>query len=283
MALLWHRSVAATIGPAGGTGVRVGTGEDGSRGLDLDFVVTMTDDPEPNQLRLQVWNPSPNTVAKAQDPDAVVRLTVGHRGDDGDGVVRQVFVGEPVPGGVRFAPSGNGDQLLEIEARDGGRAYSLGRLETSFATATTGRQVFDAIAGELGAPLGLVDLDPGLDFPQGIVLLGPARRLLDELVASMGRRWYFRDGALHVVREGDDTGEAAVVFSAEAGNLIGSPAPTDRGIEVRGLLAPTLRPGKVFRVESKEYSGFYVCTDLRFQGSSYRGRFDVVAKGVPRG
>lgn len=284
MAVLWRRSVSATIGPAGGDGVRVGTAQDGSPGLDLDFLVTMTDNPEPNQLRLQVWNPSPSTVTLAQDPDAVVRLTVGHFGDDGDGVIRQVFEGNPVPGGVRFDQSGaRGDTVLEIEARDGGRRYSLGRLSTSFATTTTARQVFEEIAGALDLPLGQVDLEDAQDFPAPLVLVGPARRLLDELVEGMGRRWFVRDGALHVLGLEADTGETAVVFSSEAGNLIGSPIPTDRGIEVRGLLAPTLRPGKLFKVSSRDYSGLYRCTDLQFKGSSYQGPFDVVAKGVPKG
>jgi len=276
--------VSATIGPEGGIGVRVGTGEDGEPGLDIDFVVSMNDDPEPDQLHLRIWNPSASTVAAAQAAGAVVTLSVGHLGDDGDGVVRRVFVGNPVRGGVRFdRSSGSGDRLLEIEARDGGSRYSLGRLSVSFATATTAQQVFDAISADLGLPLGTVDLDGDLDFPHGVVLVGAARKVLDDLVGGMGRAWSVRDGALYVLPVGADTGEEAVVFSTADGNLLGAPVPTDEGIEVRGLLAPTLRPRKIFKVESPDVNGFYRCTDLQFVGSSYAGRFDVVAKGVPKG
>lgn len=283
MSTLWRRSVSLTVGPAGGEGSRVGTAPDGSQGLDIDFVVEMTDAPEPNKARIVVWNPPAGLVTQARDADAVVRLTVGHLGDDGDGLVRQVFVGNPVRGGVRFdRATGSGDRTLEIEARDGGHRYSMGRISTSFATLSTARQVFSAISQALDLPLGQVDLDDAQDYPAPLALVGPARVVLDDLVAGMDRVWFIRDGALHVVQRSQDTGEQAIVFSAAAGNLIGSPMPTDKGVEVRALLAPTLRPRKLFQLASADFAGLYRCTDVRFQGSSYGGPFEVVAKGVPK-
>jgi len=280
--LLWERIVWATIGQPGEEGVRVGTSAAGDRGLDIDFAVEHTDASEPNKARITIWNPAPRTVAEAQDPEAEIRLMVGHAGG-GDGVARQIFKGNPTRGGVRYdRQAGGASRALVIEARDGGRAYSTGRVSRSYATATTPRQVFDDLAAEVGLSLGSVDLGEASEFPGGLALAGTVRRHLDELAASLGRRWFVRDGALYVVAEGEPTGAGVTLFSSTEGNLVGSPVPTDKGIEVRALIAPTLRPGKLFRVESADYSGVYRCTDLSFEGSSYGGPFYVVARGRPR-
>lgn len=281
MSSLWGRVVRATLGPPTGERVRVGTGANGQPGLDIDAQIEMNDRPEPNKARIKLWNVSADTVAKMKEDDAQIRLDVGHYGRRGEGVVRQVFVGDPTPGGVTFNPREGTSSLLEIEARDGGRAYARARLNLSFDTRSTGRQVFDAIAADLGLPLGRVDIDEGFEFADGVVLQGPARRELNDLVRGMDRRWFIRDGALHVVGKDDPTDEGPISFSVEAGNLIGSPKPTDKGIEITALLAPSLRPRRLFRVKSAEFDGFYRCTDLRFDLSSYGGAFYVVARGVP--
>ncbi|MFA9271870.1 MAG: hypothetical protein ACEQSX_14160, partial [Baekduiaceae bacterium] len=86
------------------------------------------------------------------------------------------------------------------------------------------------------------------------------------------------------VGAGEDTGETAVVFSAAAGNLIGSPTPKDGGkLEVKALLAPSIRPGKMFSVESADYSGRYVADDVEFNGDSgWETPFYVTATGTAR-
>ena len=67
------------------------------------------------------------------------------------------------------------------------------------------------------------------------------------------------------------------------GNLIGSPVPKSGGkLEVTALLAPTIRPGKVFGVESEDYSGLYTAEDVSFKGDTHGQSWYVVAVGVAR-
>lgn len=269
---LFGRQVVVQLGSVGGTAREY-------TGLRVQFGVSMTDSSEPNTAKLQVYNLAAASVAAMQASDAVVRLLVGYASQ---GVPRLLFQGNPIAGGVKLEQAGP-DRVLSIEAQDGGREYTTTHVSESFATATTSGQMFATLADRLGWSLGNVDAVVGdVSFPHGLVLRGRAADLLDRVAAMSGARWQCRDGTLQVWPIGGSTGEAAVVFSADAGNLVGSPTVTDDGVEITGLLAPTLRPGKPFRVQSADVSGDYVATSVEFKGDSgFATDFYVVAKGTP--
>lgn len=266
---IFGRQVALIIGQEGGEGKSFS-------GFRVSFDVKSSTSSTPNKAVIEAYNLNAATLAMVQAPRAVVEVWAGYD------VPRLIFRGNPTKDGVRREWRGR-DSVLHIEAQDGGRAYKEARVNVAFSTPTTLEQVFDAVAAQLGLPLGTVRVPSGVTFPQGITLAGPAREVLDRLAASNVSEWYIRDGALQFLGAGDNTGEQAIVFSAEAGNLVGSPSPKDKGIEVTGLLAPSLRPGKVFKVESRDYTGFYTATDVTFRGDSgWEKPFYVVATGIPR-
>ncbi len=272
---LFGRSVVVDVGPEGGPGRRL-------EGLDVDFRVAMSRSSGPNEATIRIFNPAPGTVDALQGAAAVVRLQVGY--DDENEATRTIFLGTPNRKGGIELDNGPPDRILTISAKDGGRAFDLARLNVAFATSTSARQVFDEIADALGLAEGEIDLDADVEFPRGVSLIGPAKHRLDEFASSMGREWFVRDQALYVVEPGAETGEAGVVFSAEAGNLIGSPKPVEEGLEITGLIAPSLRPGKSYRVESAGYVGDYIADEVLFEGSSgFAGAFYVRVTGRPRG
>lgn len=270
---VFGRRVVLQLGTSGSTGREI-------TDLRVGFRVEMTDDSTPNQARIEVYNVGDWALAAMQASDAVVRLLVGY--DSDGGVPRLIFQGNPVRGGVKWRRAGP-DTVLTVEAQDGGREYSSTHIAESFSTATTSAQLFAALAERLGLPLGYVDGVVGsVSFPHGLALTGRVAEQLDRVAALSSARWGIRDGTLQVWPVGGSTGEAAVVFSAATGNLIGSPVPTDDGVEITGLLAPTLRPGKPFRVVSEQLTGDYVATDVEFKGDAGWGtEFYVVASGTP--
>lgn len=273
MALLFGRRVVVQLGTANSTGKEF-------RDLRVRFSVKMTDSSDPNSAKIEVYNLSASTVSAMQADDAVVRLLAGY--DSEGGAERLLFQGNPIDGGVRLERQGV-DTILTVEAQDGGREYTTSHVSESYSTGTTSSQVFSALAAQLGVPLGNVDAVVGdISFPSGLVLQGRVADQLDRVAAMSGARWQIRDGTLQVWAVGSTTGESAVVFSSETGNLIGSPTVTDEGVEVTGLLAPTLRPGKPFRVASRDVEGDYVCTSCEFKGDSgWVTDFYVVARGAP--
>jgi hypothetical protein len=267
-----------------GRKVRLEFGTPGTTGkafddLRIGFRVDMSRESTPNKARIVAYNFNADSVALLQKPDAVIRLLVGYD------VPRLIFEGNPIKHGVRQTHDGP-DRILAIEAQDGGRAYQHARVDVSYAAQTSYRKVFDAVALATGLPLGTVQVPDGT-FAQGLVLAGTARGALDTLAAATGCHWFIRDGVLHFLDADGDTGETAPVFSAKTGNLIGSPVPTDDGLEVRALLDPSVRPGRKFKVEAREHTGVYVARDVTFEGDNgYETPFYVTTTGkayVPGG
>ncbi len=267
---LFGRQVVLSIGPDGGVGREF-------RGFRVRFKVEMNRSSTPNTAVIEAFNLAPASIALAQEPTSVVELRVGYD------VPLLIFRGNPVKDGVRLDRQGT-DTVLRIEAQDGGRAYTTSRISVSYSTNTTAQEVFDAVALQMGLPQGTIRVPAAATFPRGITLNGPAREVLDRLSRSLACEWFVRDGVLQFIAAGEDTGESAVVFSASAGNLIGSPTPKDDGkIEVKALLAPSLRPGKVFSVETADYTGLYVADDVSFTGDSgWETPFYVTATGKAR-
>lgn len=266
---LFGRQVILQLGTEGGTGKSF-------EGFRVTFDVKMSKSSTPNSAVIEAYNLNPASIALAQDPAAVVRLFVGYD------VPRQIFQGNPITNGVRLDRRGP-DRVLRLELQDGGRAWQDARVSISYSTSTTLRQVYDAISAQLALPAGTVRIAEDFTFPQGITLSGPVREVLDRLATSTSAEWFIRDGAIQWIGSGEDTGEQAVVFSAAAGNLVGSPVPKDNGVEVTALLAPSLRPGKVFSLESEDYNGLYVAGDVGFKGDSGWDRpFYVTTSGTPR-
>lgn len=266
------RQVILEFGRPGATGKRF---ED----LAVSFRVTMTSSSAPHDAVIEARNLSADSVALLQRDDVVIRLLVGY--DE----PRLIFQGSPIKDGVEERLEGP-TRVLRIQAQDGGREYRRTELNISYLTATTSGQVFDLVASELGLPRGAITLTRDIDYPQGVVLQGPARDVLDDLAEASNARWFITDGKLQVVPRDGAISERAVVFSAgapgQAGNLIGSPARKDGGVEVTGLIAPSLRPGKPFRVRSEFITGDYVATRVEFRGGLRDTDFYVVAQGRPR-
>jgi hypothetical protein len=242
--------------------------------LRVAFRVEMSRESVPNKARIVVWNLAPDSIATLQRPGAVVQLLVGYD------IPRLIFQGNPVKNGVRLERQGP-DRTLTIEAQDGGAAYQSARVNLTFAPQTTSAQVFAALVAALGLPTGVVVVPPVV-FPSGLTIAGTARDALDTLARATASHWYVRDGVLFYLPADAATPEAAVAFSAAAGTLIGSPTPSDKGLEVKGLLDPAVRPGRPFVVESAQFRGLYIARDVVFEGDSgYDLPFYVTATGRP--
>lgn len=244
---LFGRKVILEIGEPGGEARRWDH-------LRISGRVEKTPGRGPNTCVLEVYNPSAVTVALAQARGVVVRVLAGYD------VPRLLFVGTVNRGGAAFERQGP-DGVLTIEATDGGRRFQEAHVNESFGREMSLEQVFGVLADRLGVPLGAVRLSDDVRF-QGVTLVGPVRNALDELCDSLGVQWSVQDGALQVLADGDDTGEAVVVVSSKNGNLIGTPTPQDNGLEVTALLDGRLRPGRRFVLESERYNGVYRARDV---------------------
>ena len=277
MPIQFDRVVAVEIGTPNTTGRRF---ESANNGLRITFDVQMTDSSTPNSARIEMFGASQGTVARLQETDAIVRLLVGYSSQHG--VPRLIFTGNPIPDGVRREVRSEVEQVVVIEAQDGGREFVSSHVSESFAEGTTTEQAITFLIDQLeGIGIGNIDAIFGDISLPSLVLTGRVTDQIDIIAEMSGAQWGIRDRVAQFWKRGGTTGESAVVFSQEAGNLIDS-SPTDDGVEVKGLIAPTLRPGKPFRVESDLITGDFVAQSVGFKGDSgWATEYYVTARGIP--
>lgn len=220
--------------------------------LRISAKVKKTRGGEPNSAEIDVYNVAPDSIAAAQEDGAIVRLFAGYS------VPRQIFIGAINPSGA-VVKKETVNRVLQIEAKDGGTVYRTARINQTFDRGTDLEQVFDALAQQTGLPLGSVEVPQGAQLTQGVTLTGRVSDALDTLARSLGAEISFQDQALQIIpRDGFAPGEAILLTSEPEGrNLIGAPAPTDDGIELRSLLDGRYLPGKRIKLESAEYNGIY--------------------------
>jgi hypothetical protein len=271
---LFGRKVAVEIGPAvGGAALRI---EDLRISFRAEFKASKT----VNKASVRIYNPSQTTVAALRLPGVVVRLFAGYEPQ-----ARLLFVGAPVKDGIDVKVDG-GDQTLDIDAADGGDKYASTFLRLSFATSTTFGQVLAQVLAQTQWALGFVDPRvSNVVLPHGIVLVGRPAEILDRLAAAVpafGADWFVRDNALYIVVRGGSTPEVGPLISSTAGNLVGSPNGTAKGVKLRALIDATMRPGRSFVLQSKGWNGTFVAKDITFQGDSgFSSEFHMHITGEP--
>lgn len=259
------RQIRVEIGPPGRPGRAYND-------LRVDFRVDHTSDPEPSSAKIEIYNLADESVAMAEQPDSVVRLLAGY-----DGAPRLLFTGNPIKGGVRLERRGP-DKVLSIEAQDGGRAYQTGHIALARAGEIAARSLILDAATQMGLPVARLTLGASKTM-RDYAYSGPARQMLDELTRSTGSEWSIVDGTLVVSPIGRAAPEIAIVFSTGNGNLVGSPSPTDEGVEITGLLEPSMRPRRRFIVQSRRVNGIFRATSVAFVGSQYTREYYTLIDG----
>ena len=212
---------------------------------------------EPNSAEIDIFNVSADSISSAQDEGAIVRLFAGYS------TPRLAFTGSINPGGATQSKDGT-DRLLEIEAKDGGRAFRSARINKTFDRGTRLTEVLDEINGEVGLPDGAIEVPEGAELTQGVTLTGPIKDVLPRLNRSLNVEISIQDRTLQVLPpDGVAPDEAILVSSSPPNrNLIGEPRPTDDGLEVTAYLDGRFLPGQRIRLESRRFEGLYRIVSL---------------------
>lgn len=272
--LLFDRVVTVTAGPPGGPGLTY-------EGLRISFDCNHTGGRHPSQGRVRIYNIAPNQIGLFKPRKNVVALNVGH-----GGVAKLLFRGNPVRDGTRYALTGAGDRVLDVELSDGGSGYSDSYIVQTFSGDTPAGLVLDAILDATGWTRG--DIDAALNkvtLAGSTTFTDKAPDILDRMASWLpgGGSWFVRDGALYVKKTGDTTSERGLSISQAAGNLIGSPTPTRKGVKVTAIIDAAMRPGQRVAVQHDLVSGFFYVTDVHFYGDSgFSDEFymDVTARRI---
>ena len=239
--------------------------------LRTSFRVTKTTKKEPNKAEIRVYNLSPDSISRAQEKNAIVRLMAGYQ------IPQTIFLGDIDSAEVERSRT---DTILKIQAQDGGRQYRKATLDKAYAPGTALQEIFDDLFRVLGLPKGAVKV-PTFTYSNAVTINGHIRDTLDRLVASLGLEWFIMDGAIQVFKA-DATPNRGPLVSANTG-MIGSPQPwTDEkqrtGVEVRSLMLPSIQPSNRFELRSKQFNGFYRADEVEHIGDSHANDWYTVIR-----
>lgn len=261
-------------------------------GLDCDFSIEKSLQPEPNSCSLTVFNLSerhrkqleelnlydPRKGSRAPGGGAQsaktiragrIRTTIEAGYEEGTSLLFQ--------GDLRLAVSSKsgGDWVTRIEGEDGGRSVLAARVSHSFPPGTPLVAVVRTCATAMGLGVGnLQEVLPQLAstvFTTGTVLDGAAASELKRVLRRHRVTYSVQNGGLQflVVGKGRKDSLISVPVLSYSTGLIGSPKRDATGeIEVQSLLIPGIAPGNYVTLATQQYAGLYRVEAVKHEGST---------------
>lgn len=239
--------------------------------LRVAFSITHTHDKTPNKATLRVWNLNPSHRHQVTGGEfKQVALAVGYGALEN---CRVLYAGQITkPAVIREGL----DFILELTCDDGATAYRDAFVNVTLAAGSTHEDVIAHCAGEMtGITPGNIGLPADVTFTRAKVCYGPARHVMTQVADHHGADWMIQNGELHVLHPDYCLpGEGALLN--EASGMLGSPKPTDRGLEVSCLLRPEITVGSLVRVESivADYGGDYKAVAVKSDGDTHASRWE---------
>ncbi len=223
---------------------------DNTEALDLSelrirFAIRRGDISTPNTADIRVYNVSDKTAQLVQTEFTRVRLEAGYEGNFGvifDGTVIQ----------VRRGRESQTDTYLDITAADGDSAYNFAVMNTSLAAGATLDDQLGACLKAMethGVTLGYAPPLPQQALPRGKVMHGMVRDYLDDITAAASAKWSIQDGKLYIIPLGNYLPGEALPINAATG-MVGLPEQTNGGINVKMLLNPSVKIGRLIRLNN---------------------------------
>jgi hypothetical protein len=252
------------------------------RDLRVQFSIEKHLKSEPNACTVTISNMAEGTRAEVQRKPLKVTLAAGY-----DGELERVFTGD-----LRFAESKKQGVEWEtvLQLADGDRAFRHARVNRSFRSGVSGKDVLSDLANSFGLriPTSAADAkELTKQFTGGMTLSGPTSREMDRLTASTGLTWSIQDGSLQLLRKGQANAGVAIPVSQDAG-LIDVPefgAPKQKGeppvLSFRMLLYPGMRPGGRILMQSRNVRGDFVVQRLVHTGDTHGGDWTTSVEAIP--
>lgn len=225
--------------------VTIGTGSSGIliENLRIEFDVKATRVNYPNVGTVKIYNLAPDTRSRIKDSGDVIEVVAGYQDN----------VGTILLGNIRTVNHGKkgADIVTMITCGDGDEDYQNTMVNATILPESADPQaLIRQMASEMrNTSLGeIVGLEEEQAPRRPVVISGNMKDEMNKLGRKHNFEWTIQNGTLEVVRN-DLAINEMIVLSSESG-MIGSPAISEKGIKVKCLLNPRLRPNRMIQVLS---------------------------------
>lgn len=247
--------------------------------LRVVFHVTKTLEKEPNTMDLHVFNLSDGSRSLLDAKGMKIVLEAGYKNDDLGTNTRAVIFS----GLSRLCDHTHDseDWDTRIQCGDGETLFQTARMVKSFAPGVSLEDAINTVADTLKVNKGNLKeaiKNGGLPFQKfehGLPVNGSAYDVFNMLMKTAGYTWSIQQGALQLIKRGDQLVEEAVVLNKDSG-LIGSPEHTapqkshkPSYLVAKCLLNPKIRPGCTVRLDSLQVKGDFIVHKVVHSGDSH--------------
>lgn len=219
-------------------------------GLRITFELTKDLSAYANLCNIQIYNLSEKSRNLISDSLQRVRINVGYGNDLSllfDGFIRNVFHRrEDMVNFVTELYCADGDAYLR---------HSVSRMTAG--ESVTLEELIKRLVGDLrdanggGVSIGELNLLSGSQKIRGYTTHSSTKLALEKLADSYRFNWFIDSGKFYAVSESLPLAPAQVTLITPQTGMIGSPAVTEVGLEVKTLLNPTFAPGRKIQVKSE--------------------------------
>lgn len=281
----FNRIFRLIAGEEGGEGVKIES--DGKEeSLRIEFEIDKDLTQQTNKSSIKIYNLTDDSCEKIEVSDMVCELQVGYAEDIG---LRRIFLGNITYSTTR---RDGPDKVTELELADGQESLRDTVVSLGYSAGVSAKAVLNDVAAQMSVT---TQIAPDIEFasyPAGFAFVGKGRDCLSRILDASGARWSIQNGTLQVIMAGSSTNVQALTFSASSG-LIGSPERIVKGVKrpdeeakkkrkvkkdkkakqagwkIKTLLAPTVNPGDLVKVESVTVIGWFRVESLKHKGDTH--------------
>lgn len=256
--------------------------DEGVSGLDVEFDVERSLNPDPNRARIAVYNFSLDTrTALREEEDLVVQLEVGYGTES-----TLIFRGDVDE--VRTIRQGP-DVITEFEAGDGAKAMGQSFSSRSYGANASLNDMIGALLrdlGRAGLKIGQASLRPstfrflasGKTWPRGEALHGSSWEQLTEVCKACGIEASVQSGSVTFTESKKPLEGRRVNLSFDTGLLSTPEKSKDKRISASSIVVPGLVPGIEVQIQTQGLEGLFRCTQARYTGSTFADPWNILSE-----
>lgn len=276
------RQYRVRIGKDSSTGKEIGAiNSDTGRALRCQFSVEVGESVSSNTGKISLWNLSKETLQLLEQEDCLIELSAGY-GDD-----IPVIMGGTVT--CCSTTSDSSDHETTIEFADSFTSARDGIVSLSYSGSVNGKRIIEDCASQIGCG---VRYSKSVQFSdsKNFAFVGKGKSLVEKICKKDGFRWSIQNGVIQICAVDEPITNAAYLISPDTG-LIGSPTPffdssqssdkssskkstnttkrkAKKGLEITYLMNGHIHVDDYIRLESKDYSGNYRVSKIKFDGDT---------------
>lgn len=265
-------------GKQGRTGFQIGNVNSVSEtALHICFNIEKSDEENPNDAIIQIWNLSDNNLKILESPDCIVELKAGY----GD-TLPLVIVGNV---SSVVTTKDNADRLTEITVVDGMKEMKDTYMSISINGKVDSKEIYTKIAKDMGITIVFASDVTFKSYPNGFSYIGNAKNALHKVATYNNHRWTIENQMLKVTVPGGTIAAKGYMLSSETGLInipkrisIGSGDEAVSGWEVEYFLNGAIGINDAVQLKSSVVNGYLRVHKITMDGDNLEGDWICTAQ-----